>query len=155
MKKLVGLSLVVIILIMAGCAPVRPVLSERVDTVTIWEIERDTTIVMQADSSMFEAWFECDSMNKVILTKMAGQQGKRIEQVVKWRDNNITVTAVIDSQAVYLDWKERHVKEQTTDTYLVPDQKKDHPLWWNALIIICVTTVVTTISTVIIKYRKK
>lgn len=95
-------------LTLAGCSvKYLPVVSH--DTVTVVnEVVRDSIIQVPADSSFIKAWFECDSLNQVIMTELENQSGEKIEQKVSLKAGRLIVTAQVDSQAVYLCWKERH-----------------------------------------------
>lgn len=114
-----------------GCRSVQPVIEQRVktDTITVTELHRDTTLFIQPDSSLVRAWFECDSLNQVVMTKLQQQSGKQLEQVVKWKNNTIEVVATIDSQAVYFAWKEKHIREQSITETVIKEPVKEPPPW--------------------------
>lgn len=116
--------------LISGCAMVQPVI-ETTDTVTVTHVLRDTTVVLQPDSATVQALFYCDSMNQVIMKDLVIEKGRNISPLVKWEKETLTVLAEVDSQQVYLEWKERHVMEQkkTTETVIVKQYKKQLPLW--------------------------
>jgi hypothetical protein len=125
---LVGLILIFVSLI--GCRSLQPVIEQsKTDTITITEIQRDTTLFVVPDSSMVRAWFECDSLNQVVMTKLEQQSGRKLQQVVKWKNNTIEVVANIDSQAVYFAWHEKHIREQSITETVVKEPVKEPP-WW-------------------------
>lgn len=120
--------LVVLFMVLTGCAHVRPVF-QQTDTVTVWEIDRDTLLIVMPDSALFNAWFECDSMNRVIMTGMESINGRKVEQVIRWRNNYLTVTANVDSEGVYFAWKEKHITETKATMQTIVEKVKEPP-WW-------------------------
>ena len=95
----------------------RPVIAP--DTVTVvTTVVRDSMITLPADSSVIRAWFECDSLNQVIMTQLEEIAGNTIKPTTIFNSGFLTVTAKIDSQALYLQWKERH---DSTSIHLIKE----------------------------------
>lgn len=63
-------------------------------------VERDTTVVIEADSASVRALFECDSLNRVIISRVQQQQGTRIVTEYKY------ITRSDGSMHVAFDCKE-------------------------------------------------
>ena len=109
-----------------GCS-LQPVVKQttRTDTVIITEIDRDTALFTLPDSALIRAYFECDSLNRVVMTRLEQQSGRKVEQVVLWKNSIIEVIAAIDSQEVYFAWKEKHVLEKKAEQSVVIEPAKN------------------------------
>lgn len=118
-------------LFLTGCATVQPVV-ERTDTITVTEVLRDTSIVVEPDSAVIRAWFECDSLNQVVMFALEAERGRKTMPVVRWKDKILTVTAAVDSEQVYVSWKERHEKIVSQQVVFQAVEAKDKPPWWLA-----------------------
>lgn len=85
------------------------------DTVQIiTEVVKDSLVMLPADSAVIKAWFECDSLNQVIMTKLEAQEGEHIQPYTSFNSGQLNMTAKVDSQGVYLAWKERHDSTHVT-----------------------------------------
>lgn len=159
-------------LFMAGCAYTRPAI-EQTKKVTITEIDRDSMVKLPPDEAWLRAWLECDSTNQVVLRQIEQKDGELIklsfalEQVQESIDKKdsgqnqpptvekpvqaLFVTASIDSQAVYLAWKERHVLEQETNNPVYAKPKE--PPWWEKIAMIAIGLTVLYFIILIIKLK--
>lgn len=128
MRKL--FSILSLILILTGCATMRPRLAQT-DTIRIInEVVKDSIVTLPADSSVIKAWFECDSLNHVIMTALETTSGNKLKQDATFVNSILTVNAKIDSLQVYLKWKERHAETQITKTVERIVSKKPGWLLW-------------------------
>lgn len=84
-------------------------------TKTVREVVRDTAIVVEADTAMMQALIECDSLGNAYITEIETlRKSPKTEQKIKIVDNYITVTAEVDSFAVYAQLKDRYQDEVNT-----------------------------------------
>jgi hypothetical protein len=80
-----------------------------IDTVTVEHvIVHDSIVTLPVDSSYIRAWFECDSLNNVVMTQLDEIAGQLIQPTTTFDSGMITVNAKVDSQFIYLTWKERY-----------------------------------------------
>ncbi len=109
---------------LSGCKVKRCLQPERVvvtETRTEYkEVVRDSIVRVPADTSTLEAWFECDSMNRVYLRQINQMQGQRssisANTKVVGKAMVITTDCLCDSLAIYLSMKDKYVtKERTRD----------------------------------------
>ncbi len=109
---------------LSGCKVKKCLQPERVvvtETRTEYkEVVRDSIIRVPADTSGLEAWFECDSMNRVYLRQINQMQGQRssISANTKTVGKAMVITAdcVCDSLAIYLKMKDKYlIKDRTRD----------------------------------------
>jgi len=135
---------------LSGCKVKKCLQPERVvETVTrteYKEVVRDSIVRVPADTSSMEAWFECDSMNRVYLKQINQMQGQRSSIATNTKTVGkamvITADCVCDSLAIYLTIKDRYVtKERTKDekqVITVPEKVKVWPWFVAGLIVNCV-----------------
>lgn len=97
MKRLFILSLIGMILLMAGCA--RHVVPVRTD-VEIKSTERivDTVTRIVQDQSLVKALLECDSLGRVRIRELTTENGRLIQQNLTLHDNLLQVQAQGESQ---------------------------------------------------------
>lgn len=109
---------ILLLLLLAGCAVQHTPVTT--DTVTVTrEMVRDSLVIIPPDSAWLKAWFECDSMNQVVMTELEESKGKTIRQEAVFESSGaITINARVDSQAIYLAWKERHDTATITNTVI-------------------------------------
>lgn len=158
--KIVGLiGLVSLYLGLTGCKQLQPVVttdntSSR--TITVTETLHDTTLIVKPDSASIKALFGCDSLNQVFLRELAVEKGRKIDPVVKWLPGGVLeVTAKVDSQAVYLAWKERHVLEVDSTKVSKVVTVKEKPPWWQRLKSNILVTIAAGVIIVLILSRSK
>ena len=88
--------------------------TEKKETVT--EILRDTIIMVQPDSSIFQALVQCDSTGRARLQEInALKESARLQQAIKidpdpepHKPTVITIKTQVDSMGIYLIYKERY-----------------------------------------------
>jgi hypothetical protein len=134
-KPVLFIGLCLVLFTLAGCKSLQPaikrVTTTTTDTVLVTETRRDTTLITEPDSAWVRAWFECDSLNQVVMTELQQLPGQKTRTVVKWKDNTIEVAALVDSQAVYFSYKEKHTRESSINTTVI--EKVKEPPWWKKL----------------------
>lgn len=150
MKTIVSILLIFILL---SCKTQR----EFINTI----IERDTTIifndsliVIPADSAFIKAYFECDSNNNVIMSELAMMKGRKVTPLIRYKDNWLTVVAEVDSENVYLTWKEIHTKGKDTVIKETIKIEKVYPKWLVILATIGGISIVLIICFIILKVSK-
>jgi hypothetical protein len=105
-----------LLMILAGCATLRPHRATYDTVIAVTEVAKDSMVTAPSDSALLKAWFECDSLNHVIMTGIETASGSRLTQDATFVDHVLTVKAKVDSQSVYLNWKEKHIKTDVTKT---------------------------------------
>ena len=113
---------------MTGCKTPQPVVQHH--TVTVTEVLRDTSVVIQPDTASIKARFECDSLNQVIMKELSIEKGRKVTPVVTYRDKFLQVTMPVDSEAVYFSWKERYTTESDSMVVTKIVTVNDKPPWY-------------------------
>jgi len=121
-----------LLLILTGCASMRPRLVQSDTVRVVTEVPKDSIVFLPADSSVLKAWFECDSLNHVIMTGMETASGDKVTQSATFDSGVWIVKAHVDSLSIYLKWKERHEKIKVTNTVEKVIVKKPAWLLWLA-----------------------
>jgi hypothetical protein len=158
-KKVVRKLLFILsLLILTGCAST-PRLAQSDTATVITEVVRDSIVFAPADSAIIKAWFECDSLNHVIMTDLEAASGNKLTQSAIFDSGILIVKAHADSLAIYLRWKERHEKTHTTNTVerLVPVEKlvTKKPAWLMWLSGLGGGAIVFSIILIILKFKIK
>lgn len=117
-----------LVLLFVGCIPCKEVSTTIIERDTI-EVVRDSTIVMPGDSAWFRALLECDSMNNILMREFEMQQGSTVKQKVKFLDRYIYVVAEVDSNAIYIQWKELHTSNKEYKLEVTTEYVKVYPKW--------------------------
>jgi len=127
MRKL--LIIVMIVFLMTGCRTPRQLpQSDRVITIT--NTIHDTVVKTKPDSAMIKAFLRCDSLGNVYVCNIESlQTSNKVKPTIEIRDNTITLKCKVDSQAVYIRWKETHVSDVTQKT-LPPVYIEKALSWW-------------------------
>ena len=130
-------GLVSLMLGFTGCKQLQPVVTTdttQTKTITVTETIRDTILKTLPDSAAIKAYFGCDSLNQVFLKQLAVEQGKKIKTEIQWLPGGLMyVTAKIDSQKVYFEWKERHVLEVDSTKVSKVTVISEKPPWWKRI----------------------
>lgn len=142
------------LLILNGCAST-PRLVQSDSITTIIEVVRDSVVYAPADSSFIKAWFECDSLNHVIMTDLETASGNNLTQQAIFDSGIFIVKAKIDSLAVYLRWKERHEKIKVAKTITVEKVIIKKPAWLMWLSGLGGGAIVFSIILIILKFKIK
>ena len=119
--------IVILLFVLTGCKTSQPVIER---TVTWTETLRDTVVIVEPDFASVRALFECDSLNRVVMKELEIKRGQKVTPEVKWQYGVLEVSIPVDSQAVYLSWKERHGLTQETITITEISKVKEKPPWW-------------------------
>ena len=93
-------------------------------------------VKIEADSAMLRALIECDSLGQAHIRELLRyRSGQRVEPPqVEIRDNVLTATARIDSQAIYLALKDRYVEKDTRTSHTeVRTVEVNRLTWWQKL----------------------
>ncbi len=148
---------ILLLIALVGCRVERfPVISQ--DTLVIEkEVVRDSIISLPPDSSVIRAWFECDSLNHVVMTELEAQAGEKVKPYTSFNKGQLTMTAKVDSQSIYLSWKERLEEKQITKTVIkeVPVEKVVYkkPKWLLALATIGTGAILGIVGLIIKKFK--
>ncbi len=152
-------QIIFLALTLAGCSvKYLPVVSH--DTVHVFnEVVRDSIVILPPDSSVIEAWFECDSLNHVIMIELETHAGEKVKPYTKFNKGQFTVAAKIDSQSVYLSWKERHDSTTITETKIkeveVPKVVYKKPRWLKIMAGLGAGSIILLIFSFINKFKIK
>ena len=86
-----GVALILpIVLFGLSCSTPKIATSETTTVTNISETIRDTTIALPADSAMYRAWLECDSLGNVLMRELATKNGERTHIDVKLTPDKAT-----------------------------------------------------------------
>lgn len=109
---------ILLLLLLAGCAVQHTPVTT--DTITVTrEIVRDSVVVIPPDSTWLIAWFECDSLNQVVMTELEKSRGNNLQQSADFDSSGVfTINTRVDSQSIYLSWRERHDTATITNTVI-------------------------------------
>lgn len=82
---------------------------------TVTEVQHDTIVTIQPDTSMLQALIECDSTGQAYLREINQlKSSSYLHQSLNLTNNVLTATAVVDSMDIYLTYKDRY--QTTTNT---------------------------------------
>ncbi len=138
MKKII-IYIATIFILFASCKP-REIIVERkshthtTDTVFITETktEKDTLFKIEADRATMQALIECDSLNRATIKYLNNRPGERVRIETLLITDTLTITAEVDSAAIYHAWTERQItttkKTDTTHTNQTHTVEKSRPL---------------------------
>ncbi|MBN2814978.1 MAG: hypothetical protein JXQ80_12925 [Bacteroidales bacterium] len=151
MSRLIAFLL---LLLFAACSVQRYAPADTV-IVSSTVIVRDTMVAFAPDSAVIRAWFECDSMNQVMMTHIE-ENGDRIRSAVQFDSGSFSIVTKTDSQLVYLTWKERHDTTVVTAIKHVPYEvvKYKKPAWLLILAGLGAGAIVTLFLIIILKSYK-
>lgn len=142
---------ILIALLFASCRPCKDaqLIITHTDTLTIY---KDSIIVIPADSAFISAYFECDSNNQVVIAELEELKGRKVVPVIQFKDNWLTVVAKVDSEAVYLRWKEQHTSTEKQET--IVDTKRIYPKWLVTIAILGLIVLVINLSIIVLKAKR-
>lgn len=103
------------------------------ETITII---RDSIVTMPADSALIRAYFECDSLNNVVMRQLESQQGKSVSQEVQFKDQIIYVKALKVPENHKLTWKEKATNHTIIEYVDRVVEVKIYPRWLVVLALI-------------------
>ena len=118
---------------LTGCKQLQPVVSQTTSNeriVTITETLHDSTVVILPDSAFVKAFMECDSLNRVVMRELEIVNGRKVKPEVKFRYGVLEVTLPVDSEAVYISWKERHEQVSASTNVSEVTVVKEKPPWY-------------------------
>ena len=152
-----AVAILSLLLILAGCATLRPYQDKSDTVIAVTAVAKDSIVILPSDSAFLKAWFECDSLNHVIMAGLETAAGSRLTQDATFDDHVLTVKAKVDSQSVYLSWKEKHIKTDVTKTVVkeVPVDKivYEKPGWLLWLAGLGAGAIVILIFLLILKFK--
>jgi len=119
----VSVIFIAIALLGTGCRLLHPA-AGRQTTFTVGTVVRDTTVIVQSDSAAIEALFECDSLNQVVMRRLSVESGRKLHPEVVFRDQVLTVSMPVDSEAVYFELRDRYTYRIDT-VYIERPVKKE------------------------------
>lgn len=100
---------------------------------TIRERIRDTIKFSAPDTATFEALLKCDSLNNAYFQQITTKTGKHTQIIFSLKYDTIRLSAIVDSFAVYLKWKEKDsiigVIKQTNIETIIREPIKNHSSW--------------------------
>jgi len=90
---------------------------------------RDTSIMIQADSSNFMAVLRCDSLNNAYLKEINILSTKGIKTVVYFKHDTLRVVNTMDSVKVYMALKDKYKSDTQVKEIVITKEVKFIP-WW-------------------------
>lgn len=142
---------ILIALLFISCRPCKEFSSTIIENDTLI-IYRDSLIVIPADSALISAYFKCDSNNHVVMAELEELKGRKVVPVIHFKDNWLTVVAKVDSEAVYLRWKEQHTSTDKQETFV--ETKRIYPKWLVTIAILGLVVLVINLSIIVLKAKR-
>lgn len=118
------LFILMFVAMLFSCRPCKEFSAYNSDTLFVYH---DSTIVIPADSAFITAYFDCDSTNKVVMSELEVLKGRKVIPSVQFRDHYLTVDCKVDSQEIYMNWKERYTSTEQVITKTIVQKVK--PKW--------------------------
>ena len=99
---------------------------------TIREMIRDTFVVIDADTSNFTAYLECNEQNEVLLSQIKNYSSQGLKTVVVYKDKILTVTTTVDSSKVYFALKDKFSSKTDKENEIIklPPEKIKYISFW-------------------------
>lgn len=82
---------------------------EKHDTI---ERIRDSVVTIPPDSAWLRAYIRCDSLNNIVISELETSKNSKPRMNFKFTNGQLSVSCKIDSQQVFLRWKETHIKAE-------------------------------------------
>lgn len=141
-RKFLNVSILVIIsaLLVVSCASRQPTVQTSQTIRTEREIIRDTNIVVLPDSATINALFECDSLNRVVMTENERIKGERITPDIKTQSNpdgsmQVDFSCHEDSLTLELQLRDKIIEELQATIQTMEVEK--HLGKWDSFCIVC------------------
>ena len=123
-KKTFWIILIILVVIgLLGCSlekrmakycPMCPQKDSIVKTITLTETIRDTIIKIKPDSSIIQSLLMCDSLGNVYIKNIEDLHvGLLAKPKIVLKNNIIRLKCVVDTQAIFLRFKERYKESNT------------------------------------------
>lgn len=126
MKRALLISLFVVLFL--GCRPIRTTVTSNTDTDTLI-IVHDSIVIHPADSAFINAYFECDSLNRVVMNELEVIKGRKVKPVVEYKDQVLYVYVPVDPEFDTLRWIESHTRSNSAINTNTIEQVKVYPKW--------------------------
>ena len=115
-----NICILTLIILFAACSPHAHKTIERTatDTVIVNKVLRDTTIMVQRDSSLLRALIECDSVGNARLAELIEYRAGEHLRVpdVRIQGNKLVVKAEVDSFSIAMSYFETHTELMQKET---------------------------------------
>ena len=139
------IRLLTTLLVLQGCCPkFYPQTTTTVEHVeVVKEVVRDTVIQVQPDSSILQAFIQCDSTGRARLQEIQTlKESARLQQSIKmeadplpYQPTVITVKATVDSMGIYLTYKDRFKESvETREIETIIEKEVNILHWWQKLL---------------------
>lgn len=126
--------------LLLSCKSNAPLTENKEKIITIKEIVKDTVLIVEKDSSYYEAYIDCINGKPVIREPQKpkdkdtaqSKKGKHLAVPdVKIEDNILKVNCYQEAQKLFITWKEQYIKEFEKETKIPPPVtvEKDFS-WW-------------------------
>lgn len=140
MKKL--FIFLIIIFSISSCTLFKPAFIDSTHDSIYIETYKDTTIFLN-DSTYFQAFLKCDSLNNIMLSELAQSSGKIIEQEVIYKNNYIYIKSKIDSTKLNFQIKN---KTEKVDNIVIKNIVKYRiPKFCYYILVVCVLSIIINI----------
>lgn len=147
--------LLLILLTMAlflGCRPIRTTVTSNTDTDTLI-IVHDSIVVHPADSAFINAYFECDSLNRVVMNELEVIKGRKVKPVVEYKDQVLYVYVPVEPEFDTLRWIESHTRINSAINTNTIEQVKVYPKWLIILAVVGCMALVLIILKIASKFK--
>lgn len=125
----------------SSCSLTKPFIDSNRDSIYI-ETYKDTTIYLN-DSTYFQAYLKCDSLNNIMLSELSQGSGKIIEQEVIYKNNYIYIRNHIDSTKLNFQLKN---KTEKVDNIVIKNiVKYKIPKFCYYILVVCVLSIIINI----------
>ena len=111
MKAKLIIAVIVLIVIAFGCRTGKTIVKEVPIQYKEKIVERLVPFAVDADSSMLKAWFECDSLNQVILKQIGEEKGKS-QSTVSFQAGKLTYKLIRKVDTVYVTAKDSFIYKE-------------------------------------------
>ena len=142
LRGFLSVSILAIIsaLFLWSCASRKPTVQTSQTIRTEREIIRDTNIVVLPDSATINALFECDSLNRVVMTENERIKGERITPDIKTQSNpdgsmQVDFSCHEDSLTLELQLRDKIISELQATIQTLEVEK--HLGKWDSFCIVC------------------
>lgn len=146
MKKL--FIFLIIIFSISSCTLFKPAFIDSTHDSIYIETYKDTTIFLN-DSTYFQAYLKCDSLNNIMLGELSQSSGSLIEQEVIYKNNYIYIRNRLDSTKLNFQLKN---KIEKVDNIVIKNiVKYQIPKLCYYVLVVCVLSII--INIIFIKNR--
>ncbi|MGR3790669.1 hypothetical protein ACUXZJ_07135 [Flavobacterium sp. TN-1] len=137
MKTKIKVSILALTSLFFSCKTAKPIEQEQHQKI-IETIIRDTVVELQADSTFYRALIECKNGKPILIEKNLKDTKTKFKESLKINtalsNGILTVNCKQEAKRLFLQWKEKHIRELNNKTIIMPPKLVKKPLtWWEVL----------------------